>query len=452
MRFTDFFIGNMVADIILYVGSIFIVSRMLEMRVSWKKAVIAVLASSILFGFITSMIGYSLIHGGEDFAQLLSFINTVTSLSIEVIFLRFLFGRRSISTYLYVDTFISGIVMIPDTLLFWMTDPFIGKYIHGRVIIVIHNTVWTFLDMAIAIFIIVCLLRTRMKKVYLFLLETPGVCWTLVIMHFILNTISYTMMENSFEKWGMVWRIVNVIMVVVIPIVARELILKKRLRDSQELIRQQQNYLSRLENVQSQLRMIQHDYKNMISGLYSQVREGNLVAAKEYMEEKLLKIDEHIQDDIKQMKQMEMIKNPDVKNLMITKIMAMIQQDITVHVEVTSEIDQVSMEIEDLVRCLEILLDNSMEAVQGHQYARVAVVLLNESKKLFVMIKNDVYSDIDISKIYQEKYSTKGVNRGQGLPGFRQIVEKYANVVRETRIEEGQLIQSLTIIGKKDFG
>lgn len=120
--------------------------------------------------------------------------------------------------------------------------------------------------------------------------------------------------------------------------------------------------------------------------------------------------------------------------------MTMHQQKVTVHVEIPQPIGESSMEIEDMIRCLGILLDNAMEAVVDHESARVVLVLLDEPEKLSVIVKNDLYTDIEMSRIYQEGYSTKGTNRGLGLASMQQIIRKYENVVQETKIEDEQFI------------
>jgi sensor histidine kinase YesM len=373
-------------------------------------------------------------------------LRMVSSVS-GVLLYRLLYGARDLRSYLYIDTLVNEFLLIPDSIISSPLYEILGNYVQGVEFSVIYSILTANIGVVMGIVMAKFYFRSKIKRVYSFLVEVPRVCLAITLIYYVLDCFLYIEGTIS-EKW-ILWEITRVCLILIIPVIAREFIQKRKLRESQELITQQQNYLSRLEDVQSQLRMIQHDYKNMISGLYTQVSEGNITDAKKYMDEKLLKFDQHIQSEIQQMNQLARIKDPNLKSLIITKLMMMIQEQVAAHVEIPMEIDQVSMEIEDLIRCLGILLDNAMEAVVGHEDARVVLVMSKESEKLVIMIKNDIYTEVDIARIYQEGYSTKGANRGLGLSSLRQIIQKYENVMQEMELEEGQFIQSITIIRKK---
>lgn len=57
----------------------------------------------------------------------------------------------------------------------------------------------------------------------------------------------------------------------------------------------------------------------MVSGLYDQIHEGDLKAAKMFMNQRILKVDQYIQSDIYQMNQFTQIKNPILKVSLLLK-------------------------------------------------------------------------------------------------------------------------------------
>ena len=49
---------------------------------------------------------------------------------------------------------------------------------------------------------------------------------------------------------------------------------------------QQQNaYIESLEKLQSEMRRFRHDYKNMMSGMYLQAKEGNMEAVQNFIQD-----------------------------------------------------------------------------------------------------------------------------------------------------------------------
>lgn len=449
MQLSNIIVVNTYVVMATTIAVIYMVNKMLERKASGKRLLLFTLIYSVMVGIMISVITFPDIQT-KGFVYFSYLLLRVTSSVCGTFFLRFVYGARDFRSYLYMDIFVQEFLCVPKFIFDNSLAALLRRYLHGFDFAAAHSILATTLCVILGVIMAKFLFRTKFKKAYIFLMEIPSVCLAIVIVYSILDCFLLIMSNSSREwgKWDGVWNITRIVFIMVIPIIAREFIRKRKLRESQELIVQQQIYLSRLEDVQSQLRMIQHDYKNMISGLYTQVTEGNIGEAKKYMDEKLIRVDQHIQSEIQQINQITKIKDPSLKSLIITKIMMLLQQNTAVYIEIPYEIDQVSIEILDLIRCLGILLDNAMEAVAGHEDATVVLVMLNEADKLFIMIKNDIYADVDIAKIYQEGYSTKGVNRGLGLSSLRQIIQKYEHVIQEMRIEEGQFIQSITVMQK----
>ena len=50
---------------------------------------------------------------------------------------------------------------------------------------------------------------------------------------------------------------------------------EKQLKVQQISLAQQKNYIESLEGLQKEMRMFRHDYKNMMSSMYLQAKEGD---------------------------------------------------------------------------------------------------------------------------------------------------------------------------------
>lgn len=53
-----------------------------------------------------------------------------------------------------------------------------------------------------------------------------------------------------------------------------------------------------------------------------------------------------------------------------------------------------------------------------------------------------------IHELFQERFSTKGENRGLGLSTLKEITDSTENVLLDTTIENGYFIQKVEIINK----
>ena len=185
---------------------------------------------------------------------------------------------------------------------------------------------------------------------------------------------------------------------------------------SQQIILQQQDvYIKTLEGMQEEMRRFRHDYKNMMSGLYLTAREGELAKTHCFIQEMTEDFDSQIGDRIRQMGQLGNVCMTEVKGLLLTKL-AQMQRDGTVcELEVMHPFRGTRCRITDLCRCLGILIDNAMEEVRGREDARVHIMISSQEGYTTFRVKNRLYHTVDVHKIWQQGYSTKGADRGLGI-------------------------------------
>lgn len=212
------------------------------------------------------------------------------------------------------------------------------------------------------------------------------------------------------------------------------------------LVLQQQNYINKLESIHQELRSVQHDYKNILFGLYAQASEGNVEAVRKYIETKLLKVDETVRENLRQMNQLAYIEIPELKGLILTKMLEAERDRVFFRLEAIAPVNRVFMEMEDVLRCLGILLDNAIEEARTQKGGTVSLLLLQEDLMLTVVVKNSFQVKPELGRIWQDGYSTKGLGRGIGLSNYRNIIHKYPNVTQETKIEGHHFVQVLTMM------
>lgn len=210
------------------------------------------------------------------------------------------------------------------------------------------------------------------------------------------------------------------------------------------LLNQQDMYIQYLEDIQQNMRSLKHDYKNMISSLYLQSKEGDIRKVEESMQNVLKDFDLNIDRKMNMTNQLSRIKVIELKSLLMKKITDIGRSHIPFHAEVLYPVEKTGMEAMDLARVLGILFDNAIEEVKDRG-GDINFTMLYEGGYLTIVLDNSLYHEIAIADAYRMGYSTKGKDRGIGLCIYQKIIDRYDNVMTQTSVQDGRFIQELSI-------
>lgn len=307
--------------------------------------------------------------------------------------------------------------------------------------------------------LVMCLLlnlflrSNRGRRTVNHLFQTPGVSGLTFISAILMTGILIGYFFNYYDlflrKTGLIFFLLavyiffGVIFGLSLAILSYIRLYQDKLKAAEALLIQQQSYNRVLEEIQQDIRHFQHDYKNILSSFYLQLKEGKVEEAQALLEEKFLSFDRNVSYNIKQMSFLNNIKPMEIKSLLLTKMLQMEQKNIKFQVEVVDSISDFHIETEDLVRCLGILLDNAMEEESLTDEKTVHFVAYREESTVTIMIKNHLQEEKKIAEITQDGYSTKGDNRGIGLSSYQKILNKYPNVLNKTVVSDNQFQQVL---------
>ena len=212
-----------------------------------------------------------------------------------------------------------------------------------------------------------------------------------------------------------------------------------------EMLEQQEMYIQELEGIQNSMRSFRHDYKNMMSSLYLQSREGNIQEIEKNIHSLIDEFDENIDRKMNLTVQMANIRISEVKSLLYKKITEIQKKGIDFRMEVMYPVEETGMKPLDLSRALGILLDNAIEETEKTG-GKISLVVSEQQDTVHIIVENTIEQEVDLSRIYEEGYSTKGSGRGNGLPGLRKILQKYPGASLMTECENGTFIQRLSIM------
>lgn len=220
---------------------------------------------------------------------------------------------------------------------------------------------------------------------------------------------------------------------------------KKQMEQQKLSIKQQELYICSLESVQRDMRMFRHDYKNMMSGVYVQAREGNLEAVQEFVSGMMDAFEQQVGNQIRQTTQIGNIRNLEIKGLFVAKAAGAQSRRVRCDLEVIAPIEKVNVSAWDFCRMAGILLDNALEAVEGTERPYFSVMLSQNEQCTTLRVKNPILDEAPANDIWLEGYSTKGEGRGMGLVSLRRIVDSYEHVFLFSNCENGEFIQEIKI-------
>ena len=196
------------------------------------------------------------------------------------------------------------------------------------------------------------------------------------------------------------------------------------------------------------MRAFRHDYKNLLAGLSQQVGTGELEGLRRTLSELDAGFDLRLGRKIQASTQIGNLQIPEVRSLFLSKLTVMQKEGMECRLEVLYPVIAVNMDVWDFVRCLGILIDNAMEAALDTKQPWVEIVLLAQDGRVFLRVSNPYTNIIEPGEIWNDGWSTKGEDRGLGLPGYQRILESYPNASPCTSWENGVFVQELTVEGR----
>lgn len=217
------------------------------------------------------------------------------------------------------------------------------------------------------------------------------------------------------------------------------------IRMQESMLTQQKIYILNLETLEAEIKKFQHDYKNIVAGLYVEGDNGNNRSTLKFIEKNIFNFKNSLHDSHRETMYLSKIKIDEIKGVLLTKVIKCKEDGIKFQLEAFNDVNNVFIDIVDFNRCLGILMDNGMEAAVKSDGKEVRVVMIQDDNKFVLIVKNNYMGEVSLKNIWDRGYSTKGEKRGIGLSNYESILNKFPNVVKETKIENEYFIQVIKV-------
>lgn len=137
---------------------------------------------------------------------------------------------------------------------------------------------------------------------------------------------------------------------------------------------------------------------------------------------------ENVGHEDKWISELSYITDAGISGFLSVKINHMVDNKIKVSLTVSPKVKNFKFEniepnkYKDICRILGIYLDNAYEASKKTRKKEVTIEMLIDNKKLLIIISNSYKGKIELDKLDNEGYTTKGKSRGVGLSLVKDII------------------------------
>ena len=220
--------------------------------------------------------------------------------------------------------------------------------------------------------------------------------------------------------------------------VEREIALNQKKFEQEYL----QNYTDEIVSLYNEIRGFRHDYAGMMVSMQTAIDSKDLQEIDRIYNEVFVKANHKLRSDKYTYFDLNNLEDSALRSVIAQSIANARVHNIEYTLEVKDIISPLSMELLDLVRVMNILLNNAVEgALESYRKQMEVAVIKLESEILIIIQNSRKNRSIKPEEIFNIGYSTKGINRGIGLNNVKEILEKYDDVILETEIDDERFKQ-----------
>ena len=265
----------------------------------------------------------------------------------------------------------------------------------------------------------------------------------------ILITMSLLVFKIPLSKWSLnIDFIVTMLILLCFCIVGIYLIKQNSdINKTSSMYQHVVKYSNTTNKVLEDYRMISHEHKNQLSIIRQMVPKNNKELI-EYLDNLMNKY-----SDIKYKWVSELNKLPSdgLKGLINYKLVEMDDNGIKSTVTISKEVSKIRLnklnttQKDHLYSICGVYLDNAIQAAIKGKEKEIAIDIYKENKDLVFVIANTYKGKIELGKIDDYGYSTKGKNHGIGLHLVKTILNEDKLFSQERKIIDKYYVQELRL-------
>ncbi len=205
--------------------------------------------------------------------------------------------------------------------------------------------------------------------------------------------------------------------------------------------------LKEYETMLDQYRISNHENKNQLLTVRNMLSDGD-IETRNY-------IDKIVQNNLKDnnniMIKVSKIPSGGLKGLIYSKLLVMKEKGINYNLNISrgvSTIDLIKLDdnvVLDICKIIGVYLDNSIEAVEELNEKSISIEMYMQDENLIIRISNNYEGLLDINKIDEKGYTSKGSGHGYGLPLTKELINNNSRLSNNKSISGNIFSQELVI-------
>lgn len=223
----------------------------------------------------------------------------------------------------------------------------------------------------------------------------------------------------------------------------REAFLTRRISEQADML---EDSYRNLEDLNYQMRKQRHDFMNHLQVVYSLVEMGDTQATCDYIE--------RVYGDLKHVGSVLKTSVPAVNALIAAKQNDAEDNHVVMETEVRTTLEGVPVAGWALCRVLGNLIDNALDALKGRAEGRIRLLLSEDVQRYRFRVWNNgpAIPEEVRAHMFEERYSTKGTDRGMGLSIVRDIIGEARGTINVTSDETGTEFEIILPKSEKSQG
>ena len=206
--------------------------------------------------------------------------------------------------------------------------------------------------------------------------------------------------------------------------------------------------LKSYEDIMDKYKVSNHENKNQLLMIRNMLKKDTKNDVSKYIDKI---VENEYKDDEYLMMETSKIPSGGLRALVYSKLLYMKNNKINFDLKVDRKIRNVEFSdsdqelILDICKVIGVFLDNSIEAVKSLKDGSVSIELYMLDEKFNISIANNFEGSIELDKIDEERYTTKGNGHGYGLSLVKTIISKNSRLENIRKINDNVFVQILKI-------
>lgn len=208
------------------------------------------------------------------------------------------------------------------------------------------------------------------------------------------------------------------------------------------------NSLKEYEDILDKYRVSNHENKNQLLTIRNMISDKSKKVAK-YIDEI---VKNKLKDDERIMQEVSIIPAGGLRGLVYSKVLDMKQKEIEYELNISKDVRTVDLinriddrDMLDICQIIGVYIDNAIQEVANLKEKYINIELYLESDELVFGISNYYEGKIELDKLEEKGYTTKGRGHGYGLSLTKKIISNNKRLKNEKRLSKETFTQVLKI-------